>query len=59
MEALAAAFKTRQPAPVALVLNRFPSVMARLDEAVPGDAFGATPLIVAVEQANRELVDGA
>jgi hypothetical protein len=41
------------------VLNRFPSVMARLDEAVPGGAFGATPLIVAVEQANRELVDGA
>jgi ankyrin repeat protein len=57
MEALAAALKTRQPAPVAEVLSRFPSVKARLDEAVPGGAFGATPLIVAVEQANRELVE--
>jgi ankyrin repeat protein len=57
MEALAAALKTRRPAPVAEVLSRFPSVKARLDEAVPGGAFGATPLIVAVEQADRELVD--
>ena len=57
MEALAAALKTRQAMPVAEVLSRFPSVKARLDEAVPGGAFGATPLIVAVEQANHELVD--
>ena len=57
MEALAAALKTRQATPVAEVLNRFPSVKARLNEAVPGGAFGATPLIVAVEQANHELVD--
>ena len=57
MEALAAALKTRQAAPVAEVLSRFPSVKARLDEPLPGGAFGATPLIVAVEQANQELVD--
>jgi ankyrin repeat protein len=57
MEALAAALKTRQPTSVAEVLSRFPSVKARLDEAVPGGAFGATPLIVAVQQANHELVD--
>jgi ankyrin repeat protein len=57
MEALAAALKSRQATPVAEVLTRFPSVKARLNEAVPGGAFGATPLIVAVEQANHDLVD--
>ncbi len=57
MEALAAALKTRQAAPVAEVLSRFPSVKARLNEPVPGGAFGATPLIVAVQQANHALVD--
>jgi hypothetical protein len=57
MEALAAALKSRHPAPVAEVLSRFPAVKARLNEPVPGGAFGATPLIVAVEQANHALVD--
>lgn len=57
MEALAAALKTRKPAPVAEVLSRFPSLKARLNEPVLGGAFGATALIVAVEQANRDVVD--
>ena len=57
MEALAAALKTRQPAPVAEVLSRFPSLKARLNEPVLGGSFGATSLIVAVEQANRDVVD--
>ncbi len=57
MEALAAALKTRQTAAVAEVLRRYPSLKERLDEPVPGGAFGATPLIVAVEQGNRELID--
>lgn len=57
MEALAAALKTRQAAAVAGVLSRFPSVKARLDQPLPGGDFGATALIVAVQQANRELVD--
>ena len=57
VEALAAAMKTRQAAPVAEVLDRFPSVKARLNEPAPGAAFGATPLIVAVQQANHTLVD--
>ena len=57
MGALGAALKTRQLESVADVLSRFPSVKARLDEPVPGGAFGATALIVAVQQANRELVD--
>lgn len=57
MEAFAAALKSRQAGPVAEVLNRFPSLKARLDEPVLGGAFGATPLIVAVQQANRDLVE--
>jgi ankyrin repeat protein len=57
MEALAAALKTRQAGRVAEVLSRVPSVKAKLNEPIPGGAFGATPLIVAVHQANRELVD--
>jgi ankyrin repeat protein len=57
VEALAAALKTRQSSQVAEVLGRFPSLKARLDEPVRGGAFGATPLILAVQQANRELVD--
>ena len=57
MEALAAALKARQPVAVAEVLRGFPSLRGRLNEPVVGGAFGATPLIVAVQQANRELVD--
>ncbi len=57
MAALAAALKTRQPAAVAEVLSGYPSLRGRLDEPVPGGDFGATPLIVAVRQGNRELVD--
>lgn len=56
-EALAAAVKTRDPAAVAEVLHRFPSLKARLNEPLKQGAFGATPLIAAVQQANRELVD--
>ena len=57
MEALAAALKARQATRVAEVLSRCPSVKARLNEPVPGGSFGATPLIVAVQQANHEMVD--
>lgn len=56
-EALGAALKSRAAAPVADVLVRFPSLKARLNEAAKGGDFGATPLIVAVQQSNRELVD--
>ena len=57
MEALGAALTTRQSGVVVDVLSRFPSLKARLDEPVSGGAFGATAPIVAVQQANRELVD--
>jgi ankyrin repeat protein len=39
------------------VLQRFPSLRGRLDEPVRDGAFGATPLLVAVQQGNRDLVD--
>ena len=57
MDALGTALKSRRTATVAEVLSRFPSVKARLNEQVPGGDFGATPLIVAVQQANQALVD--
>lgn len=57
MDALAAALKTRTAAEVARVLGRFPALKQRLDEPLPGGDFGATALIVAAGQSNREMVD--
>ncbi|MFN8650354.1 MAG: ankyrin repeat domain-containing protein [Gemmatimonadales bacterium] len=57
MDALAAALKTREAAEVARVLRRFPALRERLDDPLPGGDFGATALIVAVGQSNREMVD--
>jgi ankyrin repeat protein len=57
VEALTAALKSRAATPVAEVLARFPSLKTRLNEPLKGGDFGATPLIVAVQQANRELID--
>ncbi len=57
MESLAAALKAGKSSAVREVLARFPSLASRLDEPVVGGAFGATPLIVAVERADRELVE--
>lgn len=57
MEALAAGLKSRRPEAVAEVLRDFPSVRALLNEALPGGDFGATPLIAAVHQGNRDLVE--
>lgn len=56
-EALAAALKSGASTQVAAVLQRFPSLKQRLNAPVAGGAFGATPLIVAVQQANRDTVD--
>ncbi len=57
LESLAAALKSRKLATVREVLARFPLLESRLDEPVPGGAFGATPLITAVQRADRGLVD--
>jgi ankyrin repeat protein len=56
-EALAAALKTGAAEKVAQVLQRFPAMGQRLNEPLTGGSFGATPLIAAVQQANREMVD--
>jgi len=56
-EAFAVALKIGDTARVREILRRHPEVKARLDEAAPGAAFGATPLIVAVGHGDRELVD--
>ncbi len=39
------------------VIARFPAVKRRLDEALPGGAFGATPLITAAKQRNLAMID--
>lgn len=56
-EALAAALKSRDAEAVAEVLQRYPELKKSLDGPVAGGAFGATPLIVAVQQANRAMID--
>jgi ankyrin repeat protein len=53
----AEAVHSRSAQGVADVLEQYPELMARLDDELPGGHFGATPLIVAVQQENRELID--
>jgi ankyrin repeat protein len=57
LDALGAAIRTRSPAEVAVVLERFPTLRQELDAPLRGGDFGATPLIAAVNQGNREMVD--
>ena len=56
-EALSAAIRSNDARNVRAVLERFPELKTRLDEAMPGGHFGATPLLTAVRQNNREMVD--
>lgn len=55
--ALAAAVKAGDAAAAEKLLARFPQLGAKLDDAVPDDAFGATPLLTAVYRGNRALID--
>ena len=57
MEILAAAIRSNDTERVRRVLAEHPELKTRLDEALPGEAFGATPLLAAVHQGNRELID--
>ena len=57
MEVLATALKRRDADGVRKALAEHPELKARLDEALPGGEFGATALLTAVHQGNRELVD--
>lgn len=56
-EALAAAVRSGDARIVRSVLKRFPELARRLDEPLPGDAFGTTPLLKAVSQGNREMAE--
>jgi ankyrin repeat protein len=57
VDALTQAIKGNDAAALALVLEEHPGLKARLDEPLPGGAFGQTALLAAVQQVNREMVD--
>ena len=53
----AAAIHSGDAALVARLLTEHPSWKLKLDQPMPGGAFGATPLLAAVGRGSRELVD--
>ncbi|HJR58375.1 MAG TPA: ankyrin repeat domain-containing protein [Vicinamibacterales bacterium] len=57
IEALAAAVRADDAGGVARLLAGSPHLAAHLDEPMPGEGFGATPLLAAVHRNNREMVD--
>lgn len=56
-EALAAAVEHDDIAEARRLLAAQPSIKTKLDQPMPGGAFGGTALLSAVHQGNRELVD--
>ncbi|HEY3860325.1 MAG TPA: ankyrin repeat domain-containing protein [Verrucomicrobiae bacterium] len=54
---LQAAIFAGDTARAAEVLEKFPDLKERLDEALPDGHFGATPLLAAVHARNREMID--
>ena len=54
---LAAAVRANDAAAVRRVLARHPELPARLDDPLPGAAFGSTALLEAVERRNRDTID--
>ncbi len=57
-EALASAVRADNVAEVRSVLLQYPALKAGLDDPMqPDHAFGATPLLAAVYNGNREMVD--
>lgn len=56
-EEAAAAYRADDPAALRRILARHRQLRARINEPIPGGAFGATPLICAVQRANREMID--
>lgn len=57
MEALATAVQSGDTAEARRVLAEHPDLKRRLDEPMPGGSFGATALLTAANDGNRELVD--
>jgi ankyrin repeat protein len=51
------AITTDAPAAARRVLRQHPELKARLNDPIPGGAFGATPLLAALPWANREMID--
>ena len=57
MEALSAAVRADDAAQVAHVLVSHPELKSTINEPIPGGAFGATALILAVQNANRQVIE--
>ena len=57
LAALAVAVQANDTDAVARALADHPGLSSRLDEAMPGGAFGATPLLHAVYHGNRKMID--
>jgi len=55
--ALVAAVKANETAAAHRVLERHPELKAKLNDPLPGFAFGATPLLAALPGGNREMID--
>ena len=55
--ALAAAVRANDAPLVARVLAESPELAGHLDEPMPGEGFGATPLLGAVHHGNRDMVE--
>ena len=54
---LGTAIETNDAGRARALLEQHPELRARLDEALPSGAFGATPLLAAVHHKNREMID--
>ena len=54
---LAAAVRANDATEVRRVLERHPDLHGKLDDALPGSAFGSTALLEAVDLRNRDMVD--
>src|SRR5436309_7719750 len=57
VEALGTAVKANDTAGVAKLFKRHPGLKSKLNDPLPGFAFGATPLLAALPWGNREMID--
>jgi ankyrin repeat protein len=55
--ALVAAIKANDTTAARRALERHPALKTRLDDPLPGFAFGATPLLAALPWSNREMIE--
>ena len=57
VEAITAAMKANDATLLEQVLERHPELKSRLNDPIPGSAFGTTLLMIAVQRGNKEMVD--